>query len=65
MMKKIIFLLCFCFVSIIARPITFQLYVFDTISQVPLNTTGIVSIESSLVDGNGHIHFEQSQDQSE
>src|SRR5210317_1181812 len=63
MLKKILCLLSLFFVASIARPITFQLYVYDTASQEPLNTTDVVAIQSSFVDANGVVYFETSQDQ--
>tara|TARA_Y100000591_G_scaffold326662_1_gene349788 strand:- start:36349 stop:41973 length:5625 start_codon:yes stop_codon:yes gene_type:complete len=63
MLKKILCLLSLLFIASIARPITFQLYVYDTANQEPLNTTDVVAIQSSFVDANGVVYFETSQDQ--
>lgn len=63
MLKKILCLLSLLFIASIARPITFQLYVYDTANQEPLNTTDVVAIQSSFIDANGVVYFETSQDQ--
>jgi hypothetical protein len=63
MLKKILCLFSLFFVASMARPITFQLYVFDANSQAPLNTPTVVPIQTSFVDANGVEYFETSQDQ--
>ena len=46
-----------------ARPITFQLYLFDNENSQPLSTDVEVAIQSSFIDANGNTHFQSTHNQ--
>ena len=63
MIKKIICLLGVLWIALIARPIAFQWYIFDSTLQQPLSTDAIIPIESFFVDANGNAYVRTAQDQ--
>ncbi|RAP24934.1 hypothetical protein DID73_00070 [Candidatus Marinamargulisbacteria bacterium SCGC AG-343-K17] len=63
MMNRILFFMVFFIVSLVARPITFQLYIYDSLNEAPLTTDSEVAIQSSFIDSNKKVYFVSAQDQ--